>query len=100
LLIEDKIEPNENTKLVTWQLVTQADVEIVSGGAILRHDGKKLILSNISHPNIGFTVVSLDPPPHKLDKQMDNLKRVELRLPAPYGTGKSGSVIIKVRLEG
>lgn len=39
LLIEDKIKPNENTKYVTWQLVTQADVEIVDDGALLKQDG-------------------------------------------------------------
>ena len=99
LCIEDEIQPEETAKVVTWQLITQADVEIVADGAILKQDGKKLRLINDSHPGIRFTVVSLDPPPHKLDKQIDNLKRVELRIPVPSGTGKSGSMIIKVCLQ-
>jgi hypothetical protein len=99
LLIEDEIKPDETAKVVTWQLITRADVEIVEGGAILKQDGKRLKIINYSHPNIRFEVVSLDPPPHKLDKQIDNLKRVELRLPVPSGAGKSGSMIIRVHLE-
>ena len=81
LLIEDSIEANEDTQYVTWQLLTQAEVELVDGGAMLKQDGKELRLSNFSHPHIQLDVISLDPPPHKLDKHIDNLKRVELRIP-------------------
>jgi hypothetical protein len=81
LLIEDEIKPDETTKVVTWQLITQADVDVVSDGAVLKQDGRKLKLTNISHPDIRFTVISLDPPPHKLDKQIHNIKRIELRIP-------------------
>ncbi len=43
LLIEDEIEPNEYTEYVSWQLITQADVEIVDeGAAILKQDGQEL----------------------------------------------------------
>jgi hypothetical protein len=81
LLVEDKIEPNEETKLVTWQFITPADVEITNNGAVLKQDGQTLKLLNISHPELKFNIVSLDPPPHRFDKQMDNLKRIELRIP-------------------
>ncbi len=97
LLIEDRIEPNETTKWVTWQLITQADVEIVDDGAILKQDDQMLKLLNLSHPDIQFTIVSLDPPPHRLDKQMDNLKRVELRIPV---SNNDSAFDIKVQLVG
>ena len=97
LLIEDKIIPNENTRLVTWQFITQADVEITGDGAILKHDGQILKLDKLSHPEIHFNIVSLDPPPHRLDKQINNLKRIELRIPV---SAKVGSFDIKVRLVG
>jgi hypothetical protein len=97
LLIEDEIKPDETTKEVTWQLITQADVKIVADGAILKQDGKKLKLTNISHPGIRFTVVSLDPPPHKLDKQIDGLKRIEFRIPVDL-RGKNTNIAISMRL--
>jgi hypothetical protein len=35
----------------------------------------------MSHPDIEFALVSLDPPPHRLDKRIENLQRLELRIP-------------------
>ena len=99
LLIEDEITPDETTQVVTWQLITRAEVEIIAGGAILKQDGKQLRLTNYSHPEIRFTVVSLDPPPHKLDKRIDHLKRVELRIPAELREHKQ-IIAIKVVLGG
>ncbi len=81
LLIEDRIEPNQTTRLVTWQFITQAHVDIVDHGAVLRQDGKELRVINMSHPDIEFALVSLDPPPHRLDKRIENLQRLELRIP-------------------
>lgn len=95
LLIQDVMNPNETTRLVTWQFITRADVEITDRGATLRQDNQLLKLVNLSHPEIQFNVVSLDPPPHRLDKQMDNLKRIELRVPV---SSDSNSFVIKVRL--
>jgi hypothetical protein len=97
LLIEDNIKPNETTELVTWQFITQADVEIVDKGAILKQDDQMLKLKNLSHPNLQFTIVSLDPPPHRLDKQMDNLKRIELRIPV---SNKYDALKIRIQLIG
>jgi len=100
LLIEDEIKANQNTKYVTWQLITQAEVEIVDDGAILKQERQELRLDNLSHPGLQFTVVSLDPPPHKLDKKMQDLKRVELRVPVSIRDDSDGSTSIKVRLIG
>jgi len=99
LLIEDNIEVNEETKYVTWQLITVADVEIVKFGAILKQDGKELQLNNLSHPHIVLKVVALDPPPFKLDKHIKDLKRIELQIPVSFNDGKSGAMKIRVRLE-
>ena len=97
LLIEDKIQPNETSELVTWQFITQADAEVVEEGVVLSQDGQQLKLINLSHPGIQFKIVSLDPPPHRFDKQMDNLKRIELRIPV---SGTTDSFNVKVRLVG
>lgn len=98
LLIEDDIETLDNTELITWQLMTLADVELVDGGAILKQDGKSLKVENLSHPELTFSVISLDPPPHKLDINIEDLKRLELRIPAWVLSENKGKV--KIRLSG
>lgn len=82
LMIEDRLVTNENTKMITWQLMTQAEVELVPGGAILRQDGKQVRLENLSHPELKVSLVSLDPAPLALDRQIEGLKRLEIRIPA------------------
>ncbi|WP_167611678.1 heparinase II/III domain-containing protein [Maribellus sediminis] len=98
VLIEDEIVKSDKTELITWQLMTTADVEIVEGGALLKKDGKTLKLENLSHPDISVSLVSLDPAPLKLDRQIPGLKRIELRIPA--WTIGNDEVKIKVRLSG
>ncbi len=98
ILVEDVIEGNENTKSITWQLLTQADVEIVKGGAILRQEGKSIKLENLSHPHLLISVVSLDPAPMELDRQIEGLKRLEIRIPA--WTLENGKNTMKVKLSG
>ncbi len=96
LIIEDEIEKSDETKLITWQLLTLADVEIRQGGAILSQNGKSLKLENLSHPEVMISVVSLFPAPLRLDRQMENLKRLEIRIPA--WIIENDNEIIKVRL--
>jgi len=98
LVIEDDIELSEETRLITWQLITTADVEIVDGGAILEKGGKKLKLENLSHPDLSVSLISLHPAPLKLDRQVEGLKRVEIRIPA--WTIEGSNCNIKVRLSG
>ncbi|MFY0654818.1 MAG: heparinase II/III family protein [Cyclobacteriaceae bacterium] len=82
MLIEDDIQMSEDTQMVTWQMMTQADVQIVGGGAILNQDGQQLKLENLSHPEITVSVISLNPAPMALDKEIEGLKRLEIRIPA------------------
>ena len=96
VIIEDNIETNEKTQSVTWQMLTQADVEFVKGGAVLKQNGKSLKLENLSHPELQLSVVSLYPAPLQLDRQLDGLKRIEIRIPA--WTVNEGKTNIKVRL--
>jgi hypothetical protein len=98
LIIEDKIEILETTNWITWQLMTTAEVNVVNGGAVLVKDGKKLNLEILSHPDLTVTVVSLYPAPLELDKQIEGLKRLEIRIPA--WIIQDGSTNIKVRLFG
>jgi hypothetical protein len=95
-VITDSIVESEKTKMITWQMLTVAEVEVVAGGALLKQNNKVLKLQNTSHPEIEVSIVSLYPPPHKLDKQIDGLKRLEIRVP---GASVSGTEVeLKVRL--
>jgi len=96
VVIEDNFETSEKTKLITWQLLTTADVELVKGGAVLKQDGKSLKLENLSHPDLALSVVSLYPAPLELDRQIEGLKRIEIRIPA--WTIENGKTTLKVRL--
>ena len=98
LIIEDNIELLDSTKVITWQLVTQADVEYTDCGVNLLQEGKKLKVENLSHPELSFSIVSLHPAPLKLDRQIKGLKRVELRIPAWIIQDKKDR--IKIRLSG
>jgi len=96
VLIEDRFEINDSTKTITWGLMTQADVQPTKNGAILKQDGKSLKLEILSHPGLSVSVISLDPPPLKIDKTIDNLKRIEIRIPA--WIVENGKMNLKVRL--
>lgn len=97
LLIEDRIQIVDSMKVITWQLMTTADVEIVKGGVVLKQDGKQLFLDNLSHGNLSFSVISLDPPPLELDRKIEGLKRLELNIPAYLFTKDSENIRIRLR---
>jgi hypothetical protein len=98
VLIEDRFEINDSTKTITWGLMTQAEVQPTKNGAVLKQDGKTLKLENLSHPELQLSVVSLYPAPLELDRQIEGLKRIEIRIPA--WTVENGKMNLKVRLSG
>ena len=98
VIIEDQIEVSDQTGLITWQLMTTADVNLKPGGAVLTQDGKELQVENLSHPDLNISVVSLYPAPLELDRQIEGLKRLEIQIPA--WTIEGGKTKIKVRLSG
>jgi len=98
VLIEDRFEINDSTKTITWGLMTQAEVQPTKTGAILKQDGKTLKLEILSNQGLSVSVFSLDPPPLSIDKTIENLKRIEIRIPA--WTIQDGKMNLKVRLSG
>jgi len=98
LLIEDNIEISEETKVITWQLMTQADVQIVDGGAVLSQGGRSIMVENLSHPEFTMSVISVNPPPLYIDTMKEGLKRLEIRIPAWTIGGED--LNIRVRLVG
>ena len=98
VLIEDQFEINDSTKSITWGLMTVADVVPTKNGAILKQDGKELLMKVLNPIGFSVSVISLDPPPMEIDKTIENLKRIEIKVPA--WTVKNNKGTIKVRLEG
>jgi hypothetical protein len=98
VIIEDNFEINDSTKNITWGLMTIADIEFTERGAILKQDGKQLNLEILSPDSLSVSVISLDPPPLKLDKTIKDLKRIEIRVPA--WRVKNNRCNIRVRLFG
>ncbi len=98
VLIEDTFEINDSTKTITWGLMTQAEVQSTKTGAILKQDGKTLKLEILSNQDLSVSVISLDPPPLSIDKTIENLKRIEIRIPA--WTIETGKMNLKIRLSG
>jgi hypothetical protein len=96
LIIEDEILASNETNLVTWQLMTTAEIKLTSGGAILKQDGKELELSIISHPDLMISVISLDPPPLVIDKRIKSLKRLEIRIPAYLFEKGQGKIVVRL----
>ncbi len=98
LLIQDEIELSENTQSFTWQWITDADVQLKDQTATLTIDGKQLQLEVIAPADFEMAVVSLDPPPSKLDKVVPDLKRIEVRMQPEAFKKKKG--LIKIRVAG
>ncbi|MGN6493699.1 MAG: heparinase II/III domain-containing protein [Agriterribacter sp.] len=96
VIIEDELTLNDSTKTISWAMMTTAAVTPLKGGALLQLDGKSLNLSVVSPANIQVSVAMMDPPPSTLDRKIDQLKKVELRMPAYIFHDKKA--IIKVRL--
>jgi hypothetical protein len=99
LVVEDKLRATDSTRLVTWQLITTADVELVPTGAVLHQDGKQLKVELLSTPRVEASVISLDPPPLKLDKVIHGLKRLEFRFPAYLFTSGTGTIRVRLSSE-
>jgi hypothetical protein len=95
--ITDEINLGKNTQVVSWAMMTQAEVETTAYGALLKQDGQKLKLTIKQPEGLQVSVVSLDPPPLPYDKQIPHLKRIEIRIPA-YILAQQSASIIQVEL--
>ena len=78
LRISDKLLFSKNTKSITWQLVTCADVKLKGEIVELHQDASTLYLRIPSEVPFKVKVVSLHPPPLSYDKEMEGLKRLEI----------------------
>ena len=96
VLVEDRFETSDSTRHLTWAIMTTAEVIPVANGAVLNQDGKQLNLSILFPAGLNVSILSLDPPPLKIDKTIPGLKQVEIRVLAYLF--KDGQGKIQVRL--
>lgn len=96
--IKDDIQVNKNTKLVRWQLLTTAEVDLQKEGILLSQDGESLWLRVNSNQKYKVEISTLDPPPLPYDKQVDNLKRIDLIIKPNLDQGNV--LMIKVDITG
>ncbi|WP_282784518.1 heparinase II/III domain-containing protein [Phaeodactylibacter xiamenensis] len=96
LLIQDEVELSENTQSLTWQWITDAEVQLDDQTATLTIDGKQIQLEVTAPADFELAVVALDPPPSKLDKVVPNLKRIEVRMQSQAFKKKKGRITVKV----
>ena len=96
LLIEDQLILTDSTDMVTWQLMTTAEVLPTDYGALLRKDGQQLRLEAHTPGDVKISVISLDPPSMALDRHVSDLKRIELRIPAYVFENKKGTILVRL----
>lgn len=96
ITIEDEVVLLDSTRVLSWAIMTTADVIPTPEGAVLKQNGKELNLKVATPSNIGVSVIRMDNPDNKLDKKIPGLKKVELRIPAYMIADKKGT--IRVRL--
>ncbi|MGE5406633.1 MAG: heparinase II/III family protein [Methanosarcina sp.] len=96
IVIEDNIITNDSTRTLTWAMMTRAEVIPVANGAILKQDGKQMNLRILTPEGVNVSTIMLDPAPLKLDKQIRNLKRIEIRIPAYTLTSNNGKIVVRL----
>lgn len=99
ITIEDQLVLGDSTKLITWAVMTTAEVIPIDDGALLKQEGKQLNLKILSPGNVKISTIMMDPPPLKLDKKIKNLKRVEIRIPAYLFPEGKGTIMVRLSLQ-
>lgn len=98
LIIKDVVTPVAATRELRWQMITRAEVELSGSRALLTQDGRQLELIQLTGHSSPFVVQSLDPPPHRYDKRIEGLKRIELTVPVP--AEPRDAIEIEIKLKG
>jgi hypothetical protein len=96
LEVRDKIKINAATRSITWAMMTTAAVEVLPEGARLSEDHQELKLRVLSPEIFEMRIVDLDPPPLPYDKQIENLKRIEIQVKSSAFRNSQGGIIVEL----
>ena len=77
--ITDSLEFSTNTKTITWQMMTLADVKEKKDGFELSSGRHKMLVKVLNKEKYKLNIVSLSPPPLAYDMNVPNLKRLEIK---------------------
>lgn len=95
LQICDRFVCAPHTQTLTWQFITQAEVIKQEKGVLLKQKRQSLNLRVKSPKQYEIKVVPLSPPPLDFDKDIPNLKRVEIQFDrSVFGSGKGKIVVL------
>jgi len=84
LLIEDAITSVSKSGTVRWQIITQSDVAIEGGDAILRKNGKSVRVRKLS-PAGSWKIVDVSKPPMDFDGPNPGTRLLALDVPVQAG---------------
>ena len=96
ITIQDDFILNDSTKSITWAIMTTANVLPASDGALLKQDGKSLKLSILSPGDVEVSIIAMNPPPMALDRRMENLKKIDIKIPAYLFPDKKGTITVRL----
>ncbi len=97
--ITDRVSFSALTELLTWQMMTQAEVDVDGNLLILQQDGKTLYLRIEDQLPFEVKVVALSPPPLPYDKDLEGLKRLEIHWKRADFPGSSAVLNIELDSE-
>lgn len=92
LKIVDNLACSPHTRLVTWQMMTQAEVTVQKDHLVLSQDGHTLYLMVVSKGSSEVEVVDLSPPPLPYDKEIPDLKRIDIHFESDSFQGSKGVI--------
>jgi len=96
LLIRDNLVFSPETRTLTWQMITQAEVQVKKKGVVLEQNGKSLYLDIDKSVPFEVKVVNLSPPPLTYDKDIPGLKRIEVWFQRSDFPGDSGQIEVEL----
>ncbi len=96
LLIRDQVEFSPETRQITWQMMTTAEVMIRNKTVYLRQDGKQLALYVNTLEPAEIRTIPLDPPPLPYDKKIPGLKRIEMTWDRGAFSGTSATIEVEL----
>jgi hypothetical protein len=94
--IRDELVFSTETRTLTWQMITQAEVQVRKNGIVLEQDGASLYLTIPGKTPYQARVVSLSPPPLSYDKDIEDLKRLEIQWLREDFPGQSATLIVEL----
>ena len=99
LQIRDELIFSPETRTLSWQMITRAELSVNKEGVVMEQDGAVLQLSIPGEVPFEVKVVSLSPPPLSYDKNIEGLKRLEIQWLREDFTGQAATLIVELDYE-